>query len=213
MIVRTALGLSLLAVLVAGCKESTAPSVGAGTETSSGGATVPAAAPAGPAGAAPARADLVKGTTDPTGAAVPAAAPPGAAAPGVASGDSVKSFAGMPGAPAPALAPAAPTVLTQADSGKSITLAVGATLTTQLRANSGTGYTWEVTQVDRSVVSPQGPATSQPVGQAMPGGRTMETISFVAKAPGKTRVEILHRRPFEKGEPPAGTFVVDVTVK
>jgi inhibitor of cysteine peptidase len=104
-------------------------------------------------------------------------------------------------------------VLTEADSGRSLVLPVGARFEVRLPSRPGTGYTWGVTHVDPEVVAEQGPSSSQPVGRAQAGSAALEAIPFVARGPGATRLEIAYRRPWEKGAPPARTFTLDVTVQ
>jgi inhibitor of cysteine peptidase len=108
---------------------------------------------------------------------------------------------------------AASNVLTEVDSGKSLHLAVGARFTVQLRSNSGTGYRWDVTPVNEDVVTQEGLPDSQPTSPARPGSQAITTLSFLARAPGTARIEIVYHRPWEHGVPPAKTFVVELTVR
>lgn len=107
------------------------------------------------------------------------------------------------------------TVLHLGDSGRSIELAVGATLTVELKANHSTGYGWDVIKNGGKVVALTGPA-SYAAGEGQPGAPGLQTFSFVARAAGKTRIELLYRRPWEHGRDAGDsgkTFAVDVTVK
>ena len=104
-------------------------------------------------------------------------------------------------------------VLTEADSGRSLVLPVGARFEVRLSSRPGTGYTWGVKHVDPEVVAQQGPSTSKPVGAAQPGSAALEAIPFVARGPGATRLEMAYGRPWEKGATPAETFTLDVTVQ
>jgi predicted secreted protein len=109
-------------------------------------------------------------------------------------------------------APAAPGTVTLDDSGKSLTVPVGGPLTVKLKAAAGTGYTWDVTQIDSNILAQQGPPTREPVDPSQTGGPTHQVFSFVAKAAGTTHLEIALHRPWEKGAA-TRTFALDVTVK
>ena len=109
--------------------------------------------------------------------------------------------------------PPAGRVLTEIDSDRSLVLPVGATFEVRLPSRPGTGYTWGVTHADPKVVAQQGPPSSQPVGPAQPGRAALETLPFVARGPGATKLEIAYRRPWEQGAPPARTFTLEVTVQ
>src|SRR5262249_31632868 len=70
--------------------------------------------------------------------------------------------------------------LTLKDSGKSLDLKIGDAFTVQLHGNSGTGFTWEITQGDTNVVAPKG--STAPSGTNQPGGPSVQTFVFVAKS-------------------------------
>jgi len=104
-------------------------------------------------------------------------------------------------------------VLTDADSGKRLVLPVGGTFEVRLPSRPGTGYAWGVARADAEILVQRGAPDSQPVGPARPGGPALESITFLARGPGTTRLELAYRRPWEQGAPPARTFTLDVTVR
>jgi predicted secreted protein len=116
------------------------------------------------------------------------------------------------GSPAPDAGTSATAPLKLEDSGKHLTLAAGTTFSIELRGNAGTGFEWEVNHLDSAVVVQNGPPTRAPAKPGQPGGRSVQTFSFAAKAPGTAHVEIDFKRHFESGQP-AKKFVVDVAVK
>ena len=109
-------------------------------------------------------------------------------------------------------APAA-RALTESDSGAKLAMAVGEAFTVKLPSTPGTGYTWEVAGGDPGVVAERPPRASEPAGPEQPGSSVMEAISFVARGPGATRLELSYRRPWEQGVAPARTFLLDITVR
>ena len=107
--------------------------------------------------------------------------------------------------------PGAPTVLALSDSGKPLTLAVGASLVVKLRATGGTGFTWDVTQGDPNILALSGPPTTETEG-SQPGAAALQVFSFMGKTPGATHLELFFHRPWDHG-PAAQTFSADVTVR
>jgi inhibitor of cysteine peptidase len=109
----------------------------------------------------------------------------------------------------------AATQLTEKDSGKTLILKVGDTLDVTLDANATTGFQWEMSEGDATVVKLLGepvyaptPTSTQILGS---GGQT--TFHFEASKAGTTTVKLIYHRTFEKDVPPEKTFTVEVTVK
>ena len=102
--------------------------------------------------------------------------------------------------------------LTQADSGKSVEVAKGATLAITLEANPTTGYTWEVASGDESILKLAGEPDYKADSDALGAGGMM-TLKFQAEAAGTTSLKLVYHRPWEKDQEPEETFEVAVTVK
>ena len=90
-------------------------------------------------------------------------------------------------------------------------LAVGARLTIRKPENPTTGYSWTEPVFNRKVLRLVrseyiGPDTDR-VGA---GGERLWVFEGVA--PGATRIRAEYRRPWEKNEPPADTFVMNLAV-
>jgi len=143
----------------------------------------------------------------------PATAAPSSAPPPVASGSAEPAASPTQASSPPATDGGAGTsVLTFEDSGKRLSLAPGATFTVELRANAGTGFSWQVSQASATVVAPSGPPERTPADPGRPGGPMLEKFTFTAKAPGSAHVELTLQRRFGAAHA-VKTFAVDVTVK
>jgi predicted secreted protein len=90
-----------------------------------------------------------------------------------------------------------PTILTEADAGKTVTLPVGQTLEVVLKANTTTGYSWKLKQFFK-----KGKATQlidesyendpNPGGAVGVGGKTR--FKFKAISEGKTKISLIYSR-------------------
>ena len=125
------------------------------------------------------------------------------------------SFAAVLCAGCPTQLPAPTTLtVTEKDAGQTVQLAVGGKLVVNLNGNVTTGYNWEVRAVDAAVIKPTGSSYKQndaPPG--MVGVPGVQSLAFVAVAPGQTTLQLAYSRPWEKGAAPAQTFQVSVSVK
>jgi inhibitor of cysteine peptidase len=101
--------------------------------------------------------------------------------------------------------------LSETDTGKTVEIVVGDDLEIILPANPTTGYVWEVSSIDSSVLQSNKPsfiANNTAIGA---GG--MEVIPFHAIAAGKSTVKLIFHRPFEQNIPPLKTFELSVIIK
>jgi inhibitor of cysteine peptidase len=101
-------------------------------------------------------------------------------------------------------------VLADGDDGREITLQRGQPLVIRLEGNPTTGYTWEVAEVDASVLRQVGEAEFESESD-LPGSGGMQTLRFEAVDTGETTLLLVYHRPFET-EDPLETFSLDVTV-
>jgi len=107
--------------------------------------------------------------------------------------------------------PAAPAASKPADSMQS-ELVVGETLAIKLPCNPTTGYEWQLKSVSRKIATPVGEVEfqkSEAKGLLGSGGTCVLTLKGVK--PGKTKVVLVYRRSWEKGEP-AKTFIAYLSV-
>jgi inhibitor of cysteine peptidase len=106
-------------------------------------------------------------------------------------------------------------VLGADDDGTAIELNAGQMLMVTLESNPTTGYSWEVSEVDRSVLSQVGEAEFQEApkeDEQMVGVGGTETFRF-ASAPGSTTLTLVYHRSWETNVEPVDTFTVEVTVR
>jgi inhibitor of cysteine peptidase len=111
--------------------------------------------------------------------------------------------------------PPAPPRITVSESGGPVVLAVGQELAVQLESNLTTGYAWEIVPPVPDILSVTDPGTYRESSGAEPRVGSGGTTSFVVRAarPGKGTLELVYRRPWETGVPPARTVRVEVTVR
>lgn len=104
--------------------------------------------------------------------------------------------------------------LTEEDSGRTLHLNKGDTLTVRLKANPTTGYLWQfgTPPYDERVMILRGDRYINPAEQLCGGGGDRE-LTFVAVGSGRTGVRLVCRRPWEQGTPPAKEFNVMALVK
>ena len=103
--------------------------------------------------------------------------------------------------------------LGEGQSGGTVAIAEGGSLTLDLPVTSGTGYVWEVEvtpsgllEVPREAITIRGDA-------AMPGSVTQSRWILTEAKVGKGTVEAVYRRPWEVDVPPAKRFSVSVEVE
>lgn len=99
--------------------------------------------------------------------------------------------------------------------GKDVSLAVGQGLVVTLEANPTTGFAWQLSELDQNVVKQNGsPEYEQDPGadgKVGVGGKSV--LTFVAVAPGSTKLGLSYMRAWEQGVEPAKRFTVNLTVR
>jgi inhibitor of cysteine peptidase len=95
--------------------------------------------------------------------------------------------------------------------GNSISLSLGQILVVSLEANPTTGYTWEVDDIDVSMLNQLGEAQFQPESEAIGAGGT-QTYYFRAIAEGQTDLSLAYLRPWEQRVTPLRTFILHVQI-
>lgn len=99
------------------------------------------------------------------------------------------------------------------ETGTRVELDQGQTLSITLSSNPSTGYSWAQDEGQSGDVlvligEPEFKSQSNLLGS---GGT--ETLRFRADRPGEATLELVYRRPWEKGVEPAATYSVTVTVR
>ena len=103
--------------------------------------------------------------------------------------------------------------LTEAQNGKSVTIAKGASVVISLESNPTTGYVWQVGKNDNAVLKLAGAPAFEPGAKQMPGAPGHQLFKFEAVASGSDVIALDYVRPWEKDLTPARKFSVVVTVK
>lgn len=123
--------------------------------------------------------------------------------------DGPGGFSALP-APLPA---GSPRVLTEADAGTTLAVAVGETIAVTLVGVPTAGYVWAAESVPgfltetESLSGPTSEAQNQP---GFAGGNHWEVLTFRVAAPGEGQLVLAQRRPWESDEAASDTFTVDV---
>ncbi len=106
------------------------------------------------------------------------------------------------------------TSLSDADNGKQITVQPGDIVTLTLVSNPTTGYSWQVMEVDATVLVQDGEPEYQqsPGSEGLVGAGGTETFRFKAIGKGETKLNLGYMRPWES-VPPIETFTVTIAVK
>ncbi len=98
-------------------------------------------------------------------------------------------------------------------SGGTVVLAEGGSLTLELPVTSGTGYLWEVRVEPPDLLRVPAEAITIRGDAAMPGSVTQSRWVLSQAKVGKGTVEAVYRRPWEPDVPPAKRFSVSVEVE
>ena len=106
-------------------------------------------------------------------------------------------------------------VLGAEDNGSQVELNSGQVLEVTLASNPTTGYSWQVSEVDETVLTQVGEVEFQQApaeGEPVTGAGGIETFRF-ASSTGETTLTLVYHRPWEKDVEPLETFAVQVVVR
>ncbi|NTW48476.1 MAG: protease inhibitor I42 family protein [Chlorobiales bacterium] len=105
--------------------------------------------------------------------------------------------------------------ITEADANQSIELRVGDKLEVVLSGNPTTGFQWEISDADTTILRANGESEFKPStnNDAIVGSGGKVIMRFDAVKAGKMKLGFIYHRVFEKDVPPAQTFEVTVVVK
>lgn len=109
--------------------------------------------------------------------------------------------------------PQATKTVTDKDAGGQVALAPGDILIVKLEASPGTGYGWEIIDLDTTVLSPLGEPTLESAEKGGPGAMEQQVFRLQAKKAGSTLLKLDYVRPWEKDIPPINTYSIDVEVR
>jgi len=104
------------------------------------------------------------------------------------------------------------TSLTEADSGKRITVKSGDVITLTLESNPTTGYSWQVIGINNAILMQVGEVEYESDGRNIPGAGGVEAFRFEAIGNGDAMLELGYMRPWESIQP-LETFTMQVVVQ
>ncbi len=104
--------------------------------------------------------------------------------------------------------PSSQATITEADMGNVVQVAAGGEVVVALPGNPTTGYIWQVTANDESILRPTGYAFVPDSDAEGAGG--VETFSFHVMAPGFVELALANSRPWDTETPPDQTFTATV---
>lgn len=110
-------------------------------------------------------------------------------------------------------APPSQAMVSAANAGESVTLAVGGTLTVALPANPSTGYSWVPTSTPEFLFQQGQPTFEASSTTTAVGAGGTEVIRFKAVAPGSGTLVMEYVRPWETTSTPVKKFEVKVDAK
>lgn len=107
-----------------------------------------------------------------------------------------------------------PTLVTEKQSGQTISVSKSTIVEIRLDGNITTGYSWEVSQISGQSASQQGKVQylNAPHAPNVVGSGGTFVATFKADQAGLTSITLVYHRPWEKNKAPAKTFTVKVNV-
>lgn len=94
-----------------------------------------------------------------------------------------------------------PLQVSEADSGKVVTLQPGQTLEVHLKSQGGTGYQWTRTNESAGILAAEGELEKVRADNAQPGASQDEVWRFRADKPGQEDLTLEYHRPWEVAVP------------
>ena len=98
------------------------------------------------------------------------------------------------------------------DNGRQVELSRGQILVVSLESNPGTGYSWQVEEIENRVLKAVGEPEFKSDSKLL-GAPAMQVMRFQAIGIGQTTLKLAYRRPWEKSVPPTQTFIVYLVVR
>jgi inhibitor of cysteine peptidase len=103
--------------------------------------------------------------------------------------------------------------VSEVQNGEIVTLKVGETLQVLLEGNITTGFTWEIAKNDANIIEPQGEREYQQENTNLVGSGGTFIFKFKAIEKGQTNLWLVYHRSFEKDNPPAKEFKLQIKVE
>jgi inhibitor of cysteine peptidase len=96
--------------------------------------------------------------------------------------------------------------------GSTVVLEKGQTMVLKLGSNPTTGYNWEITELDTTVLQQVGEVDYRSDSMLI-GSGGINTWTFEAVGSGVTQLQLVNHRSWEKDTPPLDTFDLEIVVK
>lgn len=103
--------------------------------------------------------------------------------------------------------------LTAADKNSQVDVKSGDKIVITLEGNPSTGYTWEVNDLNTTILEQVGDPVFSSSNPGLVGSVGSLTITFKALKAGTATLTLVYHRPWETGVDPIDTFAVTVTVR
>jgi len=102
--------------------------------------------------------------------------------------------------------------LTDADNGKQVAVKSGDVIVVALESNPTTGFSWQLTEMDNTVLKQVGEVKYESGGKNIPGAGGTETFRFEALSTGEVTLTLWYMRPWESVQP-LEIFTIQVVVQ
>jgi inhibitor of cysteine peptidase len=103
--------------------------------------------------------------------------------------------------------------LTAADKDSQVDVRAGDQIVITLDSNPSTGYTWEVKDLNTTILEQVGDPVFSSSNPGLVGSVGSLTITFKALKAGTATLTLVYHRPWETGIDPIDTFAVTITVR
>jgi inhibitor of cysteine peptidase len=103
--------------------------------------------------------------------------------------------------------------LTAADKDSQVDVRAGDQIIITLDSNPSTGYTWEVKDLNTTILEQVGDPVFSSSNPGLVGSVGSLTITFKALKAGTATLTLVYHRPWETGIDPIDTFAVTITVR
>ena len=103
--------------------------------------------------------------------------------------------------------------VTESMNNQTVQVDKGHTIEISLPGNPTTGYNWEIKNIDQSILKQSGDLKFTSDDTVVVGSGGTITLQFKAVGSGKTQLELVYRRSWEKDVPALETFTLWVEVK
>ena len=104
--------------------------------------------------------------------------------------------------------------MVDSDNGERVELKTGELLIVTLESNPSTGYAWEVSQTDETILMQKGKAEFQQVTQpeGLVGAGGTEAFRFEAVGVGQVTLMLVYHRSWEENVEPLQTYTLQIVV-